>query len=178
LKKIIVYSSLMAFLFLSNNLIISSKINHITKEKHTVGENHIIKKKPQIKQEVEQKEQIEQEVQENKKIIKHDRKTVSRHTQHTDYEEYIATAYCSCVKCCGKNDGITKMGTKVRPGVIAVDSKVIPLGTKVHIEGMGEFVAEDIGGSIKGKRVDIYMETHNEALKFGRQTIRLIKLSQ
>jgi len=101
--------------------------------------------------------------------------SVSRSAGARQVEEFIATAYCSCQKCCGKTDGITRMGTHVRKGVIAVDPEVIPLGTQVYIEGMGWFSAEDTGRLIKGKKIDIYMEKHEQALAFGRQTVKIIR---
>jgi len=55
--------------------------------------------------------------------------------------------------------------------MVAVDSKIIPLGTRIEIKDMGVFVAEDTGGKIKGNRIDIYFETKEEAKEFGRQTI-------
>lgn len=89
-----------------------------------------------------------------------------------------ATAYCSCVKCCGKwADGITASGVKARANhTIAVDKKVIPLGTTVLINGK-QYVAEDTGSAIKGNKIDIYFDSHEEALKFGRQTIEIEVLS-
>ena len=83
-------------------------------------------------------------------------------------EVYRITAYCACKKCCGKNaKGITATGKKVKVGYIAVDPKVIPLHSKVYIKGLGTFIAEDTGSAIKGKRIDIYIPNHKEALKFG-----------
>ena len=88
-------------------------------------------------------------------------------------EMYVATAYCSCSRCCGKSDGITATGTKAKAGrTIAVDPKKIPLGSKVIIDG-NEYIAEDVGGAIKGNKVDIYFDSHSEALKFGRKTVKL-----
>ena len=85
----------------------------------------------------------------------------------------VATAYCPCVKCCGKNDGITASGVKARANhTVAVDKRVIPLGTEIIING-NTYVAEDTGGAIKGNRIDIYFDSHSEALKFGRQTIEI-----
>ena len=90
----------------------------------------------------------------------------------TSLGSFQATAYCSCTKCCGPNSkGITATGTKVRANrTIAVDPNVIPLGSRVIINGQ-EYVAEDVGGAIKGKIVDIYFNSHSEALKFGRQKV-------
>ena len=79
------------------------------------------------------------------------------------------TAYCACAKCCGKTDGITASGTKATQGrTIAVDPRVIPYGTKVIINGH-TYVAEDCGGAIKENRIDVYFNSHSEALKFGVQ---------
>lgn len=84
---------------------------------------------------------------------------------------FEATAYCPCTKCCGANaKGITASGTKVQANrTIAVDPKIIPLGSKVHIEGFGDYIAEDTGGAIKGYKIDIYFQTHQDALNFGRK---------
>jgi 3D (Asp-Asp-Asp) domain-containing protein len=84
-----------------------------------------------------------------------------------------ATAYCSCVKCCGKSDGITASGKKAKANhTIAVDKRIIPLGTKVLINGK-QYVAEDTGSAIKGNRIDIYFDSHEQALKWGRQQIEI-----
>lgn len=82
-----------------------------------------------------------------------------------------ATAYCPCERCCGKSDGITATGTQATAGrTIAVDPSFIPYGTNVIING-NTYVAEDCGGAIKGNRIDVYFDTHAEALQFGRQTV-------
>ena len=82
-----------------------------------------------------------------------------------------ATAYCPCKKCCGKTDGITATGTQATAGrTLAVDPSVIPYGTEVVING-NTYIAEDCGGVIKGNRVDVFFNTHEEAKQFGRQTM-------
>lgn len=63
--------------------------------------------------------------------------------------------------------GRTAMGTKARVGEIAVDPKVIPLGTKVYVEGYGYARAEDTGGNIKGKKIDLYMNSSSACYKWG-----------
>ena len=85
-----------------------------------------------------------------------------------EWQSVTITAYCGCEKCCGKTDRITATGTHAIEGVtIAVDPAVIPYGSLVDIEGIGTFVAEDCGGAIKGNKIDIYFERHEDALKFG-----------
>lgn len=84
---------------------------------------------------------------------------------------FVLTAYCPCVKCCDKNDGITATGTKATAGrTLAVDPSVIPYGTEIIING-NTYVAEDCGGAIKGNKIDVFFDTHAEALQFGRQVM-------
>ena len=90
--------------------------------------------------------------------------------------EYKLTAYCSCIKCCGKwaenrpeGKVIGASGRELTAGYsIAVDPEIIPYGTVVIINGQ-EYEAMDCGGSIKGNRIDIYFNDHAEALVFGVQ---------
>jgi 3D (Asp-Asp-Asp) domain-containing protein len=75
----------------------------------------------------------------------------------------------------------TRLGTQIRPGVIAVDPSIIPLGSRVYIQypdGHGEYaVAEDTGGAIKGNRIDIAKWTVNEAQDFGIQHVKVFVVS-
>lgn len=87
-----------------------------------------------------------------------------------DLGEFKLTAYCTCPKCCGEwADGFTYTGTEATPGrTIAVDPDVIPLGSTVLINDL-PYTAEDIGGAIKGNRIDVLFPSHREALEFGVQ---------
>lgn len=69
--------------------------------------------------------------------------------------------------------GRTAMGTRARVGEIAVDPKVIPLGSRVYIEGVGARIAEDTGGNIKGNTIDIYMNSVAECRKWGARTVTI-----
>jgi len=71
-----------------------------------------------------------------------------------------ATAYCI-------PGGTTKTGASVHRGVIAVDPSVISLGENVYVEGYGQARALDTGGAIKGNRIDLYMDSTEEALAYG-----------
>ena len=79
------------------------------------------------------------------------------------------THYCNCSKCCGKwAGGATASGTTPKEGrTIAVDPKVIPLGSCVEINGVSGYVAEDTGGAIKGNKIDVFVSSHSKALKLG-----------
>lgn len=85
---------------------------------------------------------------------------------------WTLSAYCSCAKCCGKSDGVTASGYVVGPGdhlkVCAAPSS-IPFGTTIRISGgwSGTVVCRDRGGSITGKRLDIFCKSHQDALNFG-----------
>lgn len=83
---------------------------------------------------------------------------------------YVITAYCPCVKCCGKSNGITASGIKARQGVTVAADKSIPFGTKIYIDGVGERIVQDRGGAIKGNKIDLFFNDHQPALNFGRQT--------
>jgi 3D (Asp-Asp-Asp) domain-containing protein len=79
---------------------------------------------------------------------------------------YKVTAYCACKKCCGKTNGITASGTKATAGrTIATDGK-FAFGTKLSINGT-TYVVEDRGGAIKGNKIDMYFDSHAEALAWG-----------
>lgn len=94
----------------------------------------------------------------------------------TNWVEFTATAYCSCKKCCGPNaQGITASGHKLKKGdkVIAVDKKVIPFRSTVEIKGLGVYQALDTGSAIKGNIIDIWMESHQTALNWGRQKVMI-----
>lgn len=69
--------------------------------------------------------------------------------------------------------GRTKMGYRVAYGHVAVDPRVIPLGTMVFVEGYGFAIASDIGSAIKGNRIDLCYRNRSEAMEFGRRNVRV-----
>ena len=93
--------------------------------------------------------------------------------------EYKITHYCSCPICCdewGENRPVDENGAEIvitasgeiaeAGKTIAVDPNVIPLGSKVYINGQ-EYIAQDVGGAIKGNRIDVYCNSHDEAMQRG-----------
>lgn len=95
------------------------------------------------------------------------------------YTQFTATAYCKCTECNGrwgtdKPDGQAESatGAKLSEGVsIAADFSVLPPFTQVEISGMGIYTVHDCGSAIKGNRIDIYFENHEDAQAFGVQTV-------
>ena len=96
--------------------------------------------------------------------------TVQPSINNTDLGSFKISAYCSCKTCCGIwSGGPTASGTMPEEGrTIAVDPNVIPLGSKVIIDGH-TYIAEDTGGVIKGNRIDMYFNSHQDALNWGVQ---------
>ncbi|WP_060790337.1 3D domain-containing protein [Finegoldia magna] len=71
----------------------------------------------------------------------------------------------------------TAMGTAIRYGVAAVDPNVIPLGTRLYIEGYGYARAEDTGGAIKGNKIDLVFGSKSQSNNWGRRTVRVTILN-
>ncbi len=69
--------------------------------------------------------------------------------------------------------GLTASGTKAKVGTIAADTSLYPFGTIVYVPGYGYGRVEDRGGAIKGQRMDLFFESHDDALQWGRQTKRV-----
>lgn len=86
-------------------------------------------------------------------------------TNKAGYQSFVATAYSL--------RGKTASGKQTRNGIIAADPRVLPLGTRVHIEGHGTFVVADTGGKIKGNRIDIWMSSNAQAIQFGKRKVKL-----
>ncbi|HHW12889.1 MAG TPA: DUF348 domain-containing protein [Firmicutes bacterium] len=98
--------------------------------------------------------------------------------RYTDVFIMEATAYEPGPQSCGiYADGYTYTGKKATYGIAAVDPKVIPLGTKLYIEGYGFAAAEDIGSDIKGNRIDVCYDTVREALLWGRKRVKVYILA-
>jgi 3D (Asp-Asp-Asp) domain-containing protein len=89
-----------------------------------------------------------------------------------------ATAYtASCEGC----SGITATGINLLENpnqkVISVDPSVIPLGSKVYVEGYGEAIAGDTGGAIKGNKIDVFIPNKQDAINFGRKQLKVTILN-
>lgn len=87
--------------------------------------------------------------------------------------EMEATAYTDDKQSQGKWVGQTATGVKPQIGVVAVDPKVIPLGTKLYIDGYGQAIAGDTGGAIKGNKIDLFLPNRGDCMRFGRQKVKV-----
>lgn len=88
-------------------------------------------------------------------------------------QSFVATAYSL--------RGRTASGRTVSRGLIAADRRVLPLGSRVRIEAgpyTGEYLVADTGGLVRGKKIDIWMPSSGEAMRFGRRMIKLTVLSR
>ncbi len=79
---------------------------------------------------------------------------------------YKITAYCPCAKCCGKTNGRTASGTRATAGRTVAASSKFAFGTKLNIGGH-VYTVEDRGGAINGNKIDIFVNSHAEALQWG-----------
>ena len=87
-------------------------------------------------------------------------------------EKFTATAYAL--------RGRTASGATVRRGLIAADRRVLPLGTRVRLEAggySGEYLVADTGGLVRGRKIDIWVPSTREAMRFGRRPVKLTVLS-
>jgi len=87
-------------------------------------------------------------------------------------EHYTATAYAF--------RGRTASGRAVGKGIIAADTKVLPLGTRVRLDAgnwSGVYTVADTGGAIRGRKIDVWVPSTNEACRFGRRKVKLTVLS-
>jgi 3D (Asp-Asp-Asp) domain-containing protein len=77
--------------------------------------------------------------------------------------------------------GRTASGRPVSRGLIAADRRVLPIGTRVRLEAgqySGEYVVADTGGSVRGRKIDIWVPNSGEAMRFGRRPVRLTVLTR
>ncbi len=87
---------------------------------------------------------------------------------------YTLSFYCPCADCNGTANAKTASGTTPTEGrTIAVDSSIIPLGSRVYIEGYGMFIAEDTGSAIKDSKIDVFVSSHSRALELGLKTANI-----
>ncbi len=147
------------------------------------------KKEPEQQKNINEKENVPQQKKSNKSPsndIEKDRKSTNHSTSVKQQNQPItkskapkemtmtATAYTAACDGCS---GITYTGINLNENrhakVIAVDPSVIPLGSKVEVEGYGQAIAGDIGSAIQGNKIDIHVPTKEEAYNWGVRTVKV-----
>ena len=119
------------------------------------------------------REKVDKVVAVGSKVVK---QVVSRSNDSSGGKEiYVAsTAYTAfCNGCSGKTATGINLRSNPNVKVIAVDPRIIPLGTKVYVEGYGYAVAADTGSAIKGNKIDVFFSTKAEAYRWGRKTVKI-----
>lgn len=124
------------------------------------------------------KNPIDKVIEKGTKVVKQSVKTNKGEFNYKQKISMRATAYTAGVESTGKKPGdkyygITASGMKAQRGVVAVDTNVIPFGTKLYIDGYGYAIAGDRGGAIKGNKVDVFVDTINEAKNWGVRTVNV-----
>jgi 3D (Asp-Asp-Asp) domain-containing protein len=85
----------------------------------------------------------------------------------------MSTGYDTSPQTLPGSSGRTATGMKAQFGVVAVDPRIIPLGTYVFVEGYGFAIAADTGGAIKGKKIDLCFNSRRESLAWGRRPVKV-----
>ncbi|MCI9558102.1 hypothetical protein D3Z55_01170 [Clostridiaceae bacterium] len=103
----------------------------------------------------------------SKEEIQNPQEAKPANSQPKSLGTFRTTGYCPCSRCSGKWGKRTSTGAIPQSGhTVAVDPRVIPYGTKLMINGT-VYTAEDCGGGVKGKHIDIYYDTHSQATRHG-----------
>ncbi|MCM3257041.1 3D domain-containing protein [Paenibacillus lautus] len=112
-----------------------------------------------------------------------EKQVIKRESKEEDvWMTFTLTAYTNGPESTGKRPGnkgyaITASGKRTVEGrTIAADPRVLPMGTKVYIEGVGQRVVEDTGSAIKGQKIDVFIDDLDRALEFGRKKNVRVKI--
>lgn len=158
-----------------NNLIntYNNEIKVLTNDKQEL-ENLLQDKDNELSNKTNETEELQTQVNDLKsKVTSRSGANSSRSTTSSNYMKFEATGYCPCSICCGNSNGITASGTTATAGRTVAMSSNYNFGTKIEIQNMGTYIVEDRGGAIQGNKIDIFFNTHSEALNFGRRTVYL-----
>ncbi|MGG5785255.1 SH3 domain-containing protein [Bacillus albus] len=165
-----------------------TKVQEVVKSKEEVKVQEVAKAKEDVKAQEEAKAKEEAKAREIAKAKEEEKaqeiakaKEESKNNIQSAKRELtvVATAYTADPNENGTYGGrvLTAMGHDLTDNpnmrIIAVDPKVIPLGSKVWVEGYGEAIAGDTGSAIKGNRIDVLMGSKSKAMNWGRQTVKV-----
>lgn len=157
----------------------------------TKGQNGIkeLKIKETYKDDKLENKQIIEEKITNQPVTEVIEKGTKKNTIKTEKGIYVidkkinmkSTAYTAGPESTGKRPGdkgygITASGMKAQKGVVAVDTRVIPFGTELYIEGYGYAIAGDTGSAIKGNKIDVFFDSYNDAIQYGVKNVNVYVL--
>lgn len=148
----------------TRNRVIQQGINGIKQVTYKIKYKNNQEIERTLLSEVVTKEPVDKIVQVQNNVTS--RTSSTSRNQSTGTAIYKVTGYCACTKCCGKTNGITASGTKATAGRTIAASSQFSFGTKLLINGT-TYTVEDRGGAIKGNKIDVYFNTHAEALAWG-----------
>lgn len=170
----------------SDLIVVNQKIliKNVEKEStEVVEEKEVNKSEPAQEEQPKETEkkaenQTEEQPQETEKKTEKPTEEQSQSSQASGQSMTMeATAYTAqCDGCTGVTATGIDLNADSNKKVVAVDPSVIPLGSRVHVEGYGEAIAGDTGGDIKGNRIDVHLPTKDEAYGFGRQSVNVTVL--
>ncbi|MGG0833483.1 3D domain-containing protein, partial [Priestia aryabhattai] len=123
----------------------------------------------QAAQEQAQKEQAAQQQQQQAQQQQQSQQQASGKSMTVEATAYTA----NCAGCSGTTATGVNLKSNPNQRVIAVDPSVIPLGSKVYVEGYGQAVAADTGGAIKGNRIDVFVSSDSAAQDWGRRSVKI-----
>ncbi|PEF45846.1 enterotoxin, partial [Bacillus anthracis] len=153
-----------------------AKAQEIAKAKEEAKAREIAKAKEEAKAQEIAKAKEEEKAREALKVKEQSKNNIQSAKRELTV---VATAYTADPSENGTYGGrvLTAMGHDLTANpnmrIIAVDPKVIPLGSKVWVEGYGEAIAGDTGSAIKGNRIDVLMGSKSKAMNWGRQTVKV-----
>src|SRR5690625_2428596 len=168
----------------NQELLVKAEAKETTKSEPTKETNEKSEKQTENKSEKQTENKSEKKT-ENKSEKKTEQKTVENKSEEKSEKTsnsgqsmtMEATAYTAqCDGCTGITATGIDLNANSNKKVVAVDPSVIPLGSRVHVEGYGEAIAGDTGGAIKGDRIDVHLPTKDAALGFGRQSVNVTVL--
>ena len=150
--------------------ILDGEVAHTKEEEKIVASLPVTTPAPKTRTVPVQKSNVSQPVEQPKKEVQ----VSSAEDESVKEMTVTATAYTAyCTGC----SGTTAIGIDLRANpnqrVIAVDPRVIPLGTKVWVEGYGEAIAGDTGGAIKGNKIDVFIPSQESAMAWGVKTVKI-----
>ncbi|MGW6253130.1 ubiquitin-like domain-containing protein [Peribacillus butanolivorans] len=157
------------------NIVKEGKDGLISKEYEVIKENGKEIKRKLLSEKVVNKKQDKVITVGTKTTVAQASRGASNVNSTSGKEIYVSsTAYTASCKGCS---GVTSTGVNLKSNpdakIIAVDPSVIPMGSKVYVEGYGYAVAADKGGAIKGNRIDVFFSSKNDAYRWGVKKVKI-----